>query len=66
MLLNSETVGIARFSRHGVSEATWHPKRVTQGKSHVMYLNVWLTISHISDDAIEGNKGIKKEEKKRK
>ena len=29
-----------------------------------MHLNVWLIISHMIDDAIKGNKGIKKEEKK--
>ena len=43
-----------------MSDATWHPKRVTHGKSHMVHLNVWLTISHMIDDAIKGNKRIKK------
>ena len=47
-----------------MSDATWHPKRVTHGKSHMVHLNVWLTIIHMIDDAIKGNKGIKKKEKK--
>ena len=46
-----------------MSDAIWHPKRVTHGKSYVVHLNVWLTISHMIDDAIKGNKGIKKKEK---
>ena len=44
-------------------DAIWHPKRVTHGKSYVVHLNVWLTISHMIDDAMKGNKGIKKKEK---
>ena len=47
-----------------MSDATWHPKRVTHGKSHVVHLNVWLTISHMIDDAIKDNKGIKEKENK--
>ena len=47
-----------------MSDAIWHPKRVTHVKSYVMHLNVWLTISHMIDDAIKGNKGIKKKKKK--
>ena len=45
-----------------MSNTTWHPKRVTHGKSHVVHLNVWLIISHIINDAIKGNNGIKKKE----
>ena len=29
----------------------------------MVHLNVWLTISHMIDDAIKLNKGIKKKEK---
>ena len=47
-----------------MSDAIWHPKRVTHGKSYVVHLNVWLIISHMIDDAIKGNKGIKKNKKK--
>ena len=36
---------------------------MTHGKSYVVHLNVWLIISHMIDDAIKGNKGIKKKEK---
>ena len=43
-----------------MSDAIWHPKRVTRGKSYVLHLIVWLTISHMIDDAIKRNKGIKK------
>ena len=46
-----------------MSNVTWHSKRVTHGKSHVVHLNVWLTISHMIDDTIKGNKGIKKKRK---
>ena len=35
-------------------DATWHPEGVTHGKSHVVHLNVWLTISHMRRDAIKG------------
>ena len=49
-----------------MSDVTWHPKRVTHGKSYVVHLNVWLTISHMIDDAIKGNKKIKKKKKKNK
>ena len=38
---------------HGLRDATWHPKRVTHGKIHVVHLNVWLTISHMKDDVIK-------------
>ena len=47
-----------------MSDFTWHPKRVTHGKSHVVHLNVLLIISHMIEDAIKGNKGIKKKKKK--
>ena len=47
-----------------MSDAIWHLKRVTHDKSHEIHLNVWLIISHIIDDAIKGNKGIKKKKKK--
>ena len=47
-----------------MSDAIWHPKRVTHGKSYVVHLNVWLTINHMIDDTIKGNKGIKKKKKK--
>ena len=47
-----------------MSDATWHPKRVTHGKSYMVHLNVWLTMSHMIDDAIKGNKGIKKKKNK--
>ena len=47
-----------------MSNVTWHSKRVTHGKSHVVHLNVWLTISHMIDDTKKGNKGIKKKKKK--
>ena len=47
-----------------MSDAIWHPKRVTHSKSHVVHLNVWLTISHMINDAIKGNKKIKKKKKK--
>ena len=30
-----------------LGDATWHPKRVTLGKSHVVHLKEWLTISHV-------------------
>ena len=33
---------------------------MTHGKSYVVHLNVWLIISHMIDDAIKDNKGIKK------
>ena len=46
-----------------MSNAIWHPKRVTHGKSYVVHLNVWFKISHMIDDAIKENKGIKKKEK---
>ena len=47
-----------------MSNVTWHSKRVTHGKSHVVHLNVWLKISHMIDDTKKGNKGIKKKKKK--
>ena len=53
----------ARFSRRMVSNATWHLEKVTYGKSYVANLNVWFIISHMIDDAIKINKGIKKKEK---
>ena len=31
--LDSEMVGISRFSRRGMSDDTWHLKRVTLGKA---------------------------------
>ena len=40
-------------------DAIWNPKGVTHGKSHVVHLNEWLTISHVLHEAIKGNKGIK-------
>ena len=43
---------------HGMVEGMPH------GKSHVVHLKVWLTISHMKYDAIKGNKGIKKKEGK--
>ena len=46
-----------------MSDAIWHPERVTRGKSYVVHLNLWLAISYIIDDAIKGNKGIKKRKK---
>ena len=46
-----------------MSNARWHPERVTRGQSYVVHLNVWLINSHMIDDAIKGNKGIKKKEK---
>ena len=46
-----------------MSDATWHLERVTHGQSYVVHLNVWLIISHMINDAIKGNKGIKKKEK---
>ena len=48
-----------------MSDAIWHPERVTHGQSYVVHLNVWLIISHMIDDAIKGNKGIKKKEKEK-
>ena len=46
ILLDSKTVGISRFSRHRVSgdtwhghvDATWHPRGMTHGMSHVVHL----------------------------
>ena len=46
-----------------MSDATWHLERVAYGKSYVVHLNVWLIISHMIDNAIKRNKGIKKKEK---
>ena len=46
-----------------MSNAIWHPERVTYGKSYVVHLNVWLSISHMIDDAIKEKKRIKKKEK---
>ena len=46
-----------------MSDATWHPERVTHDKNYVVHLTMWLTISHMIDDAIKGNKRIKKREK---
>ena len=62
---NFETIKITRFSRRKASNVTWHSKRVTHGKSHVVHLNVWLTISHMIDNTIKGNKGIKRKKKKK-
>ena len=36
---------------------------MTHGKSYVVHSNVWLIIIHMIDDAIKGNKGIKKKKK---
>ena len=49
-----------------MSDAIWHPERVTHDKSYVVHLNLWLTISYIIYDAIKGNKGIKQREKEKK
>ena len=37
---------------------------MTHDKNYVVHLNVWLIISHMIDDAIKYNKGIKKKKKK--
>ena len=42
-------------------DATWHPRGVTQGMSHVLHLCEWLTLSHVSK---EGNKKKKKIDEK--
>ena len=34
-------------------DATWHPRGVTHGMSHVVHLCEWLILSHVSK---EGNK----------
>ena len=36
-----------------LGDATWHPKGVTHGKSHVKHLKVCLIISHMWDNAIK-------------
>ena len=30
-----------------LGDGIWHPKRVTLGKSNVVHLKEWLTISHV-------------------
>ena len=32
------------------------PQESNTWQSHVVHLNVWLTISHMKDDVIKGNK----------
>ena len=49
---------------HEHVDATWHPRGVTHGISHVVHLCEWFTLSHVSK---EGNKKkIKKLRKLRK
>ena len=33
---------------HDHVDATWYPKRVTHGMSHVVHLYEWLTLSQVS------------------
>ena len=49
---------------HEHVDATWHPKGVTHGMSHVVKLYKWLTLSHVLNDVIKGKKEIKKIRKK--
>ena len=46
---------------HEHVDATWHPRGVTHGMSHVVHLCEWLTLSHVSKREIKG-----KEKKSRK
>ena len=46
---------------HEHVDATWHPRVVTHGMSHVVHLCEWLTLSHVSK---EGNKKKRKKIKK--
>ena len=49
---------------HDHVDATWHPRGVTHGISHVVHFCEWLTLSHVLK---EGNKGkIKIKKIKRK
>ena len=46
---------------HNHVDATWNPRGVTHGMSHVMHLCEWLTLNHVSK---EGNKRKRKNIKK--
>ena len=37
---------------HEHVDATWHPRGVTHGMSHVVHLCEWLTLSHVSNEEI--------------
>ena len=39
---------------HDRVDATWHPRGVTHGMSHVVHLCEWLTLSHVSNEEIMG------------
>ena len=45
-------------------DATWHPKGVTHGKSHVVHLCKWLTWSQLSNEEIMGKEQIHENKEK--
>ena len=46
---------------HDHVDATWHPRGVTHGMSHVVHLCEWLTLSYVSKN---GNKRKRKKSRK--
>ena len=41
-------------------DATWHPRGVTHGMSHMVHLCEWFTLSHVSKERNKGKRKIKK------
>ena len=50
---------------HDHANATWHPRGVTYGMSHVVHLYEWLTLSQVSNGGRNKRKSkrINKEKK---
>ena len=44
---------------HDDVDATWNPRGVTHGMSHVVHLCERLTLSHVSNEEIMGKEKIK-------
>ena len=50
---------------HGHVDATWNPKGVTHGMSHVVHLCEWLTLSQVSSEGKRRKMKIRKNKEKK-